>query len=276
MRVFAFDHRSQLEDMARAANANFERIGDFKLLCLKAAQQVQAGRDGYGILCDQRLGDEALTKALDTGLWIGRPVELPGSRPIQLELNADDTLDDGPKLATWAKQHVVKVLVFCHPDDDAHMQKTQEERVIRLYHATRAQNLDFLLEVIPSKVAPVDDMSSAKLIQRFYDLGVRPEWWKLEPMKTDAGWQNACDAITRNDRDCKGIVVLGLDAPESELAASFAKAAKYDLVKGFAVGRSIFSDSAKAWLANQIDDATAVTQMAEKYAKLCEIWDASV
>ena len=48
LRVFAFDHRIQLEEMADAAGAPQGRIGAFKLLCLKAAQQVAQGRAGYG------------------------------------------------------------------------------------------------------------------------------------------------------------------------------------------------------------------------------------
>ena len=47
--------------------------------------QVAAGRPGYGILCDGRLGRDALYAAAGTGLWIGRPVEYPGSRPLRLE-----------------------------------------------------------------------------------------------------------------------------------------------------------------------------------------------
>uniref|UniRef100_UPI0025BBF5DB 5-dehydro-2-deoxygluconokinase n=1 Tax=Marivivens sp. TaxID=1978374 RepID=UPI0025BBF5DB len=53
MRVFAFDHRMQLEEMEGYTLA---RGGEFKELCLKAAQQVQDGQEGYGILCDNRIG----------------------------------------------------------------------------------------------------------------------------------------------------------------------------------------------------------------------------
>ena len=56
LRVFAFDHRSQLEDIARDSGAPVERIGAFKRLCLEAALRVAGERDGYGILCDDRLG----------------------------------------------------------------------------------------------------------------------------------------------------------------------------------------------------------------------------
>jgi 5-dehydro-2-deoxygluconokinase len=50
MRVFAFDHRMQLEDLDGATPD--ERIGAFKRLCLDAALEVAEGRPGYGILCD--------------------------------------------------------------------------------------------------------------------------------------------------------------------------------------------------------------------------------
>ncbi len=269
MRVLAFDHRKQLEDIAAQAGADVARIGPFKQLCLKAAKQVAKGRHGYGILCDARLGQEALFEAAGSGLWIGRPVELPGSRPIALEIGPDY----GSALAEWPKEHVVKLLVFCHPDDAPDMQAAQEETVLRLAKAARANQLEFLLEIIPSKVGPVDDMSAARLIKRFYAIGVFPDWWKLEPMQSPAAWAKTCEAISNHDPYCRGIVVLGLDAPLDVLEASFKIAARFDLVKGFAVGRSVFSNAAKNWLSGAISDGEAVKDMADKYAALCRIWD---
>ena len=267
MRVFAFDHRMQLEEMPGATP---EKIGAFKELCLAAAQAVANGQGGHGILCDGRLGRDALYAAEGTGLWIGRPVEFPGSRPLTLEPELGHDLGG---LREWPRDQVVKVLCFAHPDDDAAMWAAQEREVLRLWEATRTQGLEFLLEVIPSKVGPVDDDTTPAVIQRFYDLGVFPDWWKLEPFKTEAAWQKAVDAIERNDPRTRGIVVLGLDAPEAELAASFALAAKQKLVKGFAIGRTIFGDAARGWLAGEMDDAAAVAMMSARYARLCAVWD---
>jgi 5-dehydro-2-deoxygluconokinase len=267
VKTFAFDHRMQLEEMAGYTK---DKGGAFKELCLQAALDVQAGQQGYGILCDNRIGRAALHAASGSGLWIGRPTEFPGSRPIQLEPELGVDLG---QLREWARENVVKLLVFCHPEDDAAMRAEQEEVVKRLWHASRRNGLEFLLEIIPSKVGPVDDMTTATLIQQFYDLGVYPDWWKLEPFKSAAAWQNAVDAIERNDPYTRGIVVLGLDAPEAELAASFAMAAQQPLVKGFAVGRTIFGDAARAWMAGDISDAEAIDMMRGRYQRLCEIWD---
>ncbi len=267
MRVFAFDHRIQLEEMP---GYTLERGGDFKLLCLQAACQVQAGRAGYGILCDNRIGRRALHAATGTGLWIGRPCEWPGSRPLQLEPELG--LDCGG-LEEWARDNVVKVLCFCHPSDSAELRAKQEKTVKRLFEAARRNGLEFLLEVIPSKAGPVDDTTTATLIEQFYSIGVYPDWWKLEPMRTEAAWKNAIAAIEAHDKHTRGIVVLGLDAPEAELAAAFDVAASHRLVKGFAVGRTIFGDVARAWMKNEMNDAAAVTEMAERFARLSDIWD---
>ncbi|WP_199258396.1 bifunctional 5-dehydro-2-deoxygluconokinase/5-dehydro-2-deoxyphosphogluconate aldolase [Paracoccus binzhouensis] len=267
MRVFAFDHRAQLEEMPGYTP---ERGGAFKELCLQAALRVADGRPGYGILCDNRIGRRALHRASGTGLWIGRPCEWPGSRPLELE---PELGPDCGALSEWARENVVKVLCFCHPEDDAETRAAQEATVGRLYAAARRNGLEFLLEVIPSKVGPVDDMTTATLIRQFYAAGICPDWWKLEPMTSRAAWAEAIAAIEAHDPHTRGIVVLGLDAPEAELRASFEVAAGFGLVKGFAVGRTIFGAVARRWLAGGIDDAAAVEEMAGRYRRLCEIWD---
>ena len=267
MRVFAFDHRAQLEVMPGATP---ERIGAFKQLCLQAALRVADGQPGYGILCDNRLGSRALQAASSSGLWIGRPVEWPASRPLTLE---PELGADCGGLAEWPLENVVKVLCFYHPDDPDAVKAEQEATVTRLYQAARRNRLEMLLEIIPSKVGPVTIATSAEVIQRFYDIGVFPDWWKLEPFASAAAWERACAAISRNDPHTRGVVVLGLDAGEDELAASLRLAARHDLVKGFAVGRTIFAEAARGWLAGEIDDSAAVADMAARYLRLCRIWD---
>ncbi len=267
MRVFAFDHRMQFEHMEGYTAA---KGAAFKELCLKAALEVMGDRTGFGVLCDDRIGRSALHKASGSGLWIGRPAEWPGSRPLTLE---PELGSDCGGLVQWAKENVVKLLCFCHPDDDAEMRSEQELTVKKLFEASRRNRLEFLLEIIPSKVGPVDDSTSARLIRQFYEIGVYPDWWKLEPMKTAAAWQNAIAAIEDYDTNTRGIVVLGLDAPEAELRTSFEIAAGFGLVKGFAVGRTIFGDAARKWFSGVISDLDAVEDMVIRYSRLCETWD---
>ncbi len=272
MRVFAFDHRAQLEAIADEAGAERARIPLFKQLCLRAALRVADGRPGHGILCDSRLGQEALFQAEGTGLWIGRPTEWPGSRPLKLE---PELGPDCGALSEWPRDHVVKVLCFYHPDDEESLRRQQEGTIDRLFAAARRNDLEFLLEIIPSRAGPVNDETTARVIQRFYDIGIFPDWWKLEPMTSGPAWQAVCDTIARNDAHCRGIVVLGLEAEAGRLIESFTAAARHEMVRGFAVGRTIFAHAAREWLTGRMNDEQAIDDMAERYRELCAAWDAA-
>jgi len=271
LRIFAFDHRAQMEAMAKDAGAAPERIGRFKELCLETALEVASGRGGFGVLCDWHLGRSALYAAAGRGLWIGRSIDGTVLRPLELNVGCDP----GSALQEWPVEHVVKVYCEYHPDDSPEMKARQEDTIVRLARAARANGLELLLEVLASSVAPVDEHTTADVIRRFYDIGVRPDWWKLEPMASDAAWSRTCEAVERNDPWCRGIVVLGRGESGEALAESFAAAARYAPVKGFAVGRTIFVSAARAWLAGEMSDDDAVADMAARYRRLCASWDAA-
>ena len=87
--VLAIDHRSQFEDMARELGADLARVPAFKRLALQALDQVAVGDPRFGILLDGRFGFDALAAAADRPYWIGRPIEVPKSRPLEFEGAAD-------------------------------------------------------------------------------------------------------------------------------------------------------------------------------------------
>jgi 5-dehydro-2-deoxygluconokinase len=266
--ALAIDHRAQLEAIADEVGASRERIGAFKKLAVEAAAKVAAGRPGFGMLLDGKYGREALFRAADHGFWIGRPVEEPGSRPLDFEFGGSL----GAKLVEWPISHTIKCLCFYHPDDPAEMKARQERELTRLCDAARTIGRELLVEIIASKHGPVDDATIASVIDRLYEIGVKPDWWKLESQASAGAWRNIAKAIADNDPYCRGVVLLGLEASEDQLAASFAIARSCELVKGFAVGRTIFAEPARAWLAREIDDAAAVERMASSFARLCKMW----
>ena len=57
------------------------------------------------------------------------------------------------------------------------------------------------------------------------------------------------------------------------LEAGFNQAAKSAMVKGFAVGRSIFGEPTKAWLAGSIDDEAFIGQIKANYRFLVDVWN---
>jgi 5-dehydro-2-deoxygluconokinase len=266
--ALAIDHRAQLEKIADEAGAAREQIGAFKKLAVEAAAKVADGRPGYGMLLDGRYGRDALFRAADHNFWIGRPVEEPGSRPLDFEFGGSL----GAKLVEWPIGHTIKCLCFYHPDDPEELKIRQERELLRLYDAARTIGRELLIEIIASKNGRVDDDTIARVLKRLYDLGIKPDWWKLEGQETAAAWSRIAHVVAAADPLCRGVMLLGLEAPEDELARAFEIARSCDLVKGFAVGRTIFVEPAQEWFAGRIGDAEAIERMAGTFARLCALW----
>ena len=273
--VMAFDHRSQFYDLAREAGASELRIPQLKKLLVQAAAVVEKSHALHGqtgVLIDGGdYGSEALASATGRGWWVGRPVELPGSRPLRF----DGTRSIGSALVHWPSEQVVKCLVFYHPDDAFALRLEQEQKVLELWEATRQSGHELLLEIItPAALTPAGTQDAAVLraVKRFYNLGVKPEWWKLAPMQS-AGWTDLAALVHERDPYCRGAVILGLNQPLQVLAASFAQA-NNPLVKGFMVGRTLWASPSLRWLKNELDDASFVAEVAANYVVLVQAWRA--
>ncbi|WP_206366189.1 bifunctional 5-dehydro-2-deoxygluconokinase/5-dehydro-2-deoxyphosphogluconate aldolase [Sphingomonas flavalba] len=266
--VLAVDHRSQFEELVEELGVDAGLIGRFKGFALAALDRVAQGDPGFGLLVDGRYGFDTLAAAADHPYWIGRPIERPKSRPLAFEGSADVATE----LAQWPVDHVVKCLVFYHPDDTPEMRDRQERQLLRLFDACRKTRHELLVEVIVPADMPGDAMTVARAIRRLYAIGIYPDWWKLEPVDDPAAWRNIAAAITENDPHCRGVVLLGLSTPMQQLIASFDAAAAVDIVKGFAVGRTIFYDVAREWMRGAISDADAVDALAERFSLLVEAW----
>ncbi|MDR6873800.1 5-dehydro-2-deoxygluconokinase [Bosea sp. BE125] len=269
--ALAIDHRAQLEDMADAVGAPRARIAAFKTLAVAAAARVAAGRPGFGMLIDGKHGREALFRAGDHGFWIARPLELPGSRPLVLETDATGSL--GATLAEWPVDHIAKCLCFYHPDDPAELKAAQEAVLKRVALACRQVGRELLVEIIASKHGPLHDDSTALVMERLYAIGIRPDWWKLETQPSPAAWQAIDTMIATRDPYCRGVLLLGLDAPEDIVMQAFRGSRNAASVKGFAVGRTIFGEVARAWLSGAIDDEAATARMAQNFGKLAAAWE---
>jgi len=266
--VLAIDHRSQFEELADELAADRARIGVFKALALRAIDVVAAGDDRFGILLDGRYGFDALAQAADRPYWIGRPIEIPRSRPVDFEGSADVATE----LIEWPANHVVKCLVHYHPDDEPDLRARQERQLLRLFDACRKTRHELLIEVIVPANMDSAVTTVAAAIRRLYAIGLRPDWWKLEPAADPEAWRHIEAAVTEGDPLCRGVVLLGLSAPESELVSSFEAAAPFNIVKGFAVGRTIFYEAAREWFAQRISDEEAVAALAGKLSGLVDAW----
>jgi 5-dehydro-2-deoxygluconokinase len=266
--VLAIDHRSQFEESGDYGVLEPERIAKFKSLGLRALDAAARKARHFGALLDGTYGREALSEAADFPYWLGRPIEKPKSRPLEFEGGADVAAE----ILTWPLKQVVKCLVIYHPDDPVELRGRQARQLMRLFDACRKTRHELLLEIIHPREMAVDSTTTARAMAQIYALGVRPDWWKLPPSPKASAWQAIQDTITRQDPLCRGVLLLGLSAPEEELMVAFAAAAPFEIIKGFAIGRTVFHDVALAWFAGSMNDADATAAMAFKFLKLANAW----
>ncbi|WP_321489076.1 5-dehydro-2-deoxygluconokinase [uncultured Hyphomonas sp.] len=266
--VFAIDHRSQLEELAQECGVTSDRISKLKRLALHSLEALTPDGLELGILLDGRYGATALEDAADLPYWTGRAIERPGSRPLDFDTN----MTVGGEMQEWSRTQVAKCLCFYHPDDAECLRDLQERRILDAYKAARESRREFLLEIICSKHGVVTTNTMSSIMQRIYDIGVYPDWWKLEPSSEEATWNNITRIIEANDPHCRGILLLGLAASADDILACFREAARFPIIRGFAVGRTIFQEPAKQWMMGDIDDAEVASRLRQNFLQLIDGW----
>jgi len=125
---------------------------------------------------------------------------------------------------------------------------------------------------VTDEYALTPELDAATVLRRLYDLGIRPDWWKLEPQATRTAWQHTGDEIRARDPFCRGVVLLGLDASVDTLAAGFAEARGSATCRGFAVGRTIFKGPSAEWLEGKLDDAGLKARVRANFESLIDLW----
>ena len=238
--ALAFDHRRQLEELGPP-----ERIRAFKRLLAQALLG-----SGKGAIVDDRYGEEALFALTGSGMWLARPVETPGSRPLKFEAGANIAA----ALRAWPAEHVAKCLSLSPLDDLAQLRALND--------ACLATGRELLVELVTQDPP----------LEALYAAGIRPDWWKLLPPENEPAWTSIERAIQTHDPYCRGVLLLGMEASEDELERGFALAARHPVCKGFAVGRSIFMEAARLWFAGGITDQDVVSRVQKNYSGLVATW----
>jgi 5-dehydro-2-deoxygluconokinase len=273
LNVFAFDHRNQFFELTRESGAAESRLPALKCLLVKAVEQTEQAlqlQGKIGFLIDDRYGQDALNAASGRGWWIGRTVELPLSNPLEFDYGRSI----GSHLISWPQEQVVKCLVQLHPDDAVENRLEQEAQIRALYDAVQVSGHELLLEIIPPKTMASAADTVLRAIKRLYNLGIYPEWWKLESMSA-AQWTAIDGLIAERDPYCRGVVLLGLNAPVEQLAAGFLASKDSKTCRGFMVGRTIFHAPARRWLQGEIDDAALIQQVRATFERLIGVWQQS-
>jgi myo-inositol catabolism protein IolC len=276
--VLAFDHRTSLmtsffgvhgeptrADVHRAREAK-RLIWEGLLLALDGAMPGEGAA-----LVDATYGRDVIHAAKQRGVRVAVPVEASGRTEMVFE-HADwrrrlDELDP-----SWAK-----ALVRYNPAGDAAMNARQRERLRELSRhcagTARACMVELLVPAEPEQAGPAydTDVRPGLVVRAIDELrtgGVEPDLWKLEGL----GRREDHDAVARAaEAPC---LVLGRGADGDAVDRWLRAAAPVPGFVGFAIGRSIWWDAVKAFMAGG-DRGDAIAAIAATYRHHVDVFEAA-
>jgi 5-dehydro-2-deoxygluconokinase len=263
--ALAFDHRKQFTELAAKFGAGAKEIERFKDLLGQAVERMPPMISGA--IIDDTYGLAPLTRLTGTGRWLARPVEVPGSLPLEFE--AGDRLTE--KMRTWPTEHVAKCLVAYDPHHPAELCSKQEAALIALQNAVNTTGRRWLLEVIPPDFAKKSSLV-AEAVEQLYRIGLIPTWWKLPALESIEQWREIERIVRKHDSYCAGVIALGLDQPLDELKPKLQLAKLSGIGVGFAIGRSIWRQPAELWFAKKIKDQDAIEGIERQFKHLLSAW----
>jgi 5-dehydro-2-deoxygluconokinase len=161
----------------------------------------------------------------------------------------------------WPTEQVVKCLVHYHPDDASTCGWNRNKRCWSCGRppAPAAMSCCWRSSA-PGLHQPGPTTAVLRAVKRFYNLGIKPEWWKLAPMQT-SGWQAPGALVTERDPHCRGAVILGLNQPW-HAGGQLSQGRPIQHRQGLHGRAQLWADASVRWLAGEMDDAALVSDVA--------------
>ena len=291
--ILAFDHRGSFQKKMFGIEGDptpgeTELIADAKRLIfegmLKAVDQG-AEPGATGVLVDEQFGSDIPARAHERGLKLSMPVEKSGQNEFDFQYGADF----GAHIEEFPTDFS-KVLVRYNSDDpDTEMNQRQLARLKELADWLHANNRKFLFELLvpatDEQLASVDgdsDRYDAELrpelmrraIEDAQNAGIEVDVWKIEGVDEQADAAMLAEqARSGEGREGVTCVLLGRGASTEKVEQWLREAAPVEGFIGFAIGRSIWWDALKGYLAEELDRAAAASQIAENYLHFVRVYD---
>jgi myo-inositol catabolism protein IolC len=290
--ILAFDHRGSFQKKMFGIEGDptpdeTKTIADAKHLIFEGVlEAVGRGADpgATGVLVDEQFGSDIPRRSRQHGLTLAMPVEKSG----QNEFDFDYGEDFGAHIEEFDSAFS-KVLVRYNPEDDPVLNERQLGRLKRLADWLHEHDRKFLFELLVP--ATDEQLASFEGETDRYDVELRPELmrraieeiqnagievdvWKIEGVDESADAAMLADQ-TRSGEGREGVacVLLGRGASTAKVEHWLEAAAPIDGFIGFAIGRSIWWDALKAFLAKELERDAAASEIAEQYLHFVQVYE---
>jgi myo-inositol catabolism protein IolC len=290
--ILAFDHRGSFQKKMFDIHGDptpeeIETVRDAKMVVYEGMEEaVRRGVDASvsGVLVDEQFGSDIPKRAKEHGLVLSMPVEKSGQDEFDFQFG-----DEFGEHIERFDPVFAKVLVRYNPDGDATMNERQLGRLKRLADWLHEHDRKFLFELlVPAEEAQLEsvdgdsDRYDAELrpelmrraIEDSQNYGIEVDVWKIEGVdaREDAEMLSR-QARTGEGRENVKSVLLGRGASDAKVDHWLQQAAPVDGFIGFAIGRSIWWDPLKGYLAGDLDRETAASQIADNYLRFVKVYD---
>jgi myo-inositol catabolism protein IolC len=251
--ILAFDHRGSFQKKMFGIEGDptpeeTETIADAKQLIFEGVlEAVMRGAEpgATGVLVDEQFGSDIPRRSREHGLTLAMPVEKSG----QNEFDFDYGEDFGAHIEKFDPAFS-KVLVRYNPEDDPALKERQLGRLKRLADWLHERDRKFLFELLVP--ATNEQLATLEGESDRYDAELRPELMR---------------------RAIEEIQNAGIEVDVWKIEQWLEAAAPIDGFIGFAIGRSIWWDALKAFLAAELERDAAASEIAEQYLHFVQVYE---
>lgn len=280
--ILAFDHRGELsrsvfdKEIVDLMPEQLASLSEVKSIIFDG--YVEAAKRGLcgvrsGVLVDEQFGAEVARRSAGRTL-LAMPVEKADQDIFEFEYGKEFSRH----IESFDPDYV-KALVRFNADGDVLTRQTQLSRLHVLSQSLRKHQRKFIFEliVVPTdaqlesvggdRVRFEDELRPGLVVRAMTEIISADIWvdvWKLEGVSSLGDAREIVETARAGNPsvDC---LVLGAASAPDRLNQWLSVAARTDGFNGFAIGRSIWKDCIRSWLACEITREKAVATVAHRY-----------
>jgi myo-inositol catabolism protein IolC len=291
--VLAFDHRGSFQKKLMGIEGSptpeqTQQISDAKMLIFEGFREAiaeGAPRDAAGLLVDEQFGADIARQAKQDGFVLAMPVEKSGQDEFDFEYGDDFGAHIEAFDPTFAK-----VLVRYNPEGDSGMNERQSARLRILSDWLHEHARRFLFELlVPAEPHQLEQVGGGAdrfdkevrpglmlaAISALQEAGVEPDVWKIEGIDTREDCERIAQQVQSGGRDRVACVVLGRGADDEAVIHWLRQGAGVPGYIGFAIGRTIWWDALKGFLAGDVDRSGAAKRIAQNYLRMIDVYSSA-
>jgi myo-inositol catabolism protein IolC len=291
--MLAFDHRASFQKGLFGIDGTPSpeeraRIGQSKQIIfegLRRAVEEGAPKQWAGVLVDEHFGAVVARAAKREGFTLAMPAEMSGQDEFDFEFGEDF----GSHIEAFDPAFT-KVLVRYNPEGDQEMNRRQLARLKTLSDWLHARDRKFLFELlVPPEQAQLEAVGGDKdrydleirpglvvrVIAESQAAGVEPDIWKIEGLDRREDCVRVVEQARVGGRDRVSCVVLGRGANEEGVVKWLRQGAGVPGFMGFAVGRTIWWEPLKSWVAGEADSDSAAQAISGNYRRMVDAYESA-